>query len=89
MNIPKAVLCVLTFAAIAPTSSAKEPAGKVKNVLLIMSDDLKASVLPAYGNTVCRTPNIDRLAKSGMVFERAYCQAVSYTHLTLPTKRIV
>lgn len=30
-------------------SSEKEPAGKIKNVLLIMSDDLKASVLPAYG----------------------------------------
>ena len=77
MNIPKALLCVLTIAAILPTSSAKESAGKIKNVLLIMSDDLKASALAAYGNTVCQTPNIDRLAKSGMVFERAYCQGLA------------
>ncbi|MDP6232228.1 MAG: sulfatase [Nitrospinaceae bacterium] len=55
----------------------KRPAEKVKNVLLIMSDDLKASVLSTYGNTVCQTPNIDRLAKSGMVFEHAYCQGLA------------
>ena len=51
---------------------AEEPA--VRNVLFIVSDDLKASSLGAYGNTVCKTPNLDRLAKEGMVFERAYCQ---------------
>lgn len=42
-----------------------------------MSNDLKASALSAYGNTVCQTPSLDRLAASGMVFERAYCQGVS------------
>ncbi|MDB4537361.1 sulfatase [Akkermansiaceae bacterium] len=47
---------------------------KIENVLLIVSDDLKASSLGCYGNTICKTPNLDRLAKRGMVFERAYCQ---------------
>ncbi len=51
--------------------------GKPRNILLIMSDDLKASAVGAYGNTMCKTPNIDRLAKSGMVFERAYCQGLA------------
>lgn len=49
---------------------------KVRNVLLIVSDDLKASVLGCYGHKLCQTPNIDRLAKEGMVFERAYCQGL-------------
>ena len=48
----------------------------VRNILLIMSDDLRTSVLPAYGNSTCRTPNLDRLAAAGMVFERAYCQGL-------------
>ena len=73
----KALICALTLATFVATSWAREPARKVKNVLLIMSDDLKASVLPVYGNTICRTPNIDRLAKTGMVFERAYCQGLA------------
>ena len=49
---------------------------KIKNILFLVSDDLKASVLNAYGNKICKTPNIDRLAEQGMVFERAYCQGV-------------
>ncbi len=50
---------------------------EIKNILLIMSDDLKASSLSVYGNEVCKTPNIDRLAASGVVFEKAYCQGMA------------
>ncbi|MBT4815265.1 MAG: iduronate-2-sulfatase, partial [Lentisphaerae bacterium] len=32
------------------------------NVLFIISDDLTYTALSCYGNTVCKTPNIDRLA---------------------------
>ena len=50
---------------------------QIKNVLFVISDDLRASVLPIYGDKICKTPNIDRLAKSGVVFERAYCQGTA------------
>ncbi|MBT4223414.1 MAG: sulfatase-like hydrolase/transferase, partial [Opitutae bacterium] len=46
----------------------------IRNVLFLVSDDLKASVLSCYGDKFCRTPNIDKLAKQGMLFDRAYCQ---------------
>jgi choline-sulfatase len=43
------------------------------NVLLLMSDDL-AATLGCYGHPQAKTPNLDALAKRGVLFERAYCQ---------------
>nr|WP_238397788.1 sulfatase [Anatilimnocola aggregata] len=45
------------------------------NVLLIMSDDLTATALSCYGNSLCQTPHIDRLAASGTRFTNAFCNA--------------
>lgn len=43
------------------------------NILLIMADQLAPQALRAYGNAVCKTPNIDRLAARSVVFDNAYC----------------
>lgn len=43
------------------------------NILFLQVDQLNALSLAAYGNTVTRTPNLDRLAGTGAVFETAYC----------------
>ncbi|MCZ6672612.1 MAG: sulfatase [Verrucomicrobia bacterium] len=57
--------------------SSSNAASKIKNVLLLISDDLKASTLGPYGDTMVQTPNIDALAAAGMVFKRAYCQGTT------------
>jgi len=77
IGIAQALLCVLALVAPATTCWGHAPSGRTKNILFIISDDLKASVLPAYGDRVCKTPNLDQLAASGMVFERAYCQGLA------------
>ena len=46
---------------------------KQLNVLHIMADQLTATALSAYGNSVCKTPHIDSLAARGTLFENFYC----------------
>ena len=59
-------LCFGTFAQAAKTE-------KTKNVVFILADDLGWSDTTLYGTTrFYETPNLERLAKRGMTFDRAY-----------------
>lgn len=49
--------------------------GDLPNVLLIVVDAMRQDVLGCYGNERVKTPNIDRLAREGVVFENAFVQA--------------
>lgn len=64
------VLCVLAVS----LHAAQPQTGQPKtNVLLIMTDDQNAD-LGCYEHPLVKTPNIDRLAQQGMLFQKAYCQ---------------
>ncbi|MFD2256733.1 sulfatase-like hydrolase/transferase [Luteolibacter algae] len=41
------------------------------NIIFILTDDQRQDSLPVYGNTFVKTPNIDALAESGVVFDNA------------------
>ncbi|MBL9206495.1 MAG: sulfatase [Opitutaceae bacterium] len=54
-------------------SRAADAPPRRPNVLFIAVDDLRPE-LGAYGATYIKSPNIDRIAKAGVTFRRAYCQ---------------
>lgn len=60
----------VVFLFVASSAVAQTPQ---KNVLFIGVDDLRVE-LGCYGDDFMKTPNIDALAKQGLLFERAYCQ---------------
>ena len=59
--------------AVADGKSSELPRDKRPNVLFIAVDDL-ACALGCFGDVIAKTPNIDRLAETGVCFERAYNQ---------------
>ena len=67
-----ALVCILTGNAQSPAaSSAKKP-----NILVIFGDDIGQTNVSAYsmGMMGYRTPNIDRIAKEGMIFTDYYAE---------------
>lgn len=59
---------MLLFAQTPQTSgAAKQP-----NIVIIISDDHAYQTISAYGSKLMQTPNIDRIAKEGVRFDKAY-----------------
>ena len=43
------------------------------NILFIFSDDHAAHAMSCYGSKINRTPNLDRIAREGMLFRNCFC----------------
>ena len=54
-----------------------------KNVIVVMLDTLSADYMGCYGNNWIKTPNMDRLAREGVLFENNYIEGVP----TVPCRR--
>lgn len=62
-------------AALAVTSSRAAKAASRPNIVFIMADDMGAADISAYGRPDVRTPNIDRLAREGVLLTQAYANS--------------
>lgn len=64
---------------------------EAKNMIFIISDEHAREITGCYGNTIIKTPNIDRLAKSGTRFSNAYtnCPVCKPARASLATGRFV
>lgn len=62
------LICLILSALMVQAHAAQK-----MNVLLIISDDLRTE-LGCYASALAKTPNLDKLATTGIKFDRAYCQ---------------
>ncbi len=55
----------------------------IKNAIVVMFDSLQFNYLGCYGNSWIKTPNMDRLAREGVLFENCYTEGLP----TVPCRR--
>lgn len=64
-------LLTLVIAATTSLIQAKQP-----NIILIMADDVSPEMYGSYGSKDAKTPNLDRMAKEGIMFQSAWGTAL-------------
>src|SRR5690606_16633059 len=67
-------LLVVLWATSGVPAALRAQAPRPPNILWISTEDLSPRI-GAYGDQVARTPNLDRLAREGLLFENAYTTA--------------
>lgn len=89
MNPPATLLLSAAFLCAATLATAAAPAESRPNLILIIADDLGAEDSGPYGNKGVHTPNLDRLARDGMRFTRAFntCSSCSPSRSSIITGR--
>ncbi len=90
-----AIILLLVAIAVAGAAAggwwmARETAPIKGPIILISIDTLRADHLPVYGYSGVQTPNIDGLARDGVVFDRAYAHSPQTlpSHTTILTGRL-
>lgn len=71
--LPGALALVLSAAVVA---ADEQPPSVRPNIVVILIDDLPYAGLSVTGNASLQTPRLDRVAKEGMFFTRAYSEVV-------------
>ena len=80
MNPVRIILVLAVFAG---------AAGARPNVLFLFADDQRADTIAALGNPLIKTPNLDRLVRSGVSFNRAYMQGAMQGATCVPSRAML
>jgi arylsulfatase A-like enzyme len=84
------ILLFILFSFILPLSVfAQKNASKSKNILIIYSDDHSYHALGAAGNKEISTPNLDKLAKSGLMFTQAHVMGGHQGAVCIPSRAML
>ncbi len=79
MQMPAALAAGTSIETANAAQSAAPPAqaakGKQPNIIFIMVDQMTPFMMSSYGQRAAITPNLDRLARSGSIFDNAYCNS--------------
>ncbi len=67
-------LFILSFFALSflHVKAQNKESGKRPNIIFILTDDQRWDAMGAMGNPIIKTPNMDKLATSGILFQNAY-----------------
>ena len=79
-------LTALTSVSTGIMSCSHTKESRKPNILFIITDDQAPFSLNAYGNSICQTPNIDRLAAEGMTLTAAYTQGSWMSAVCVPSR---
>ncbi|MGV3663937.1 MAG: sulfatase [Prosthecobacter sp.] len=66
------LLLILTLGLLCPLLLSAAPAPSRPNVVFILVDDLRWNALGCMGDKIVQTPNIDRLAREGVLFKNMF-----------------
>lgn len=74
-KLQKVSLCtagLLPLAGANAQQASAQPSPERPNVIFIFTDDHAANAISAYNKALTHTPNMDRLAQNGMVFDNCF-----------------
>ena len=72
-----------------PTEAATTRRASRPNVLFLFTDDQRADTIAALGNSHIKTPQLDRLVRSGFVFNNAYCMGGNSAAVCRPSRAMM
>ena len=87
--LPRVVLLVWCSVAVVLAQDEPTPDPRRPNVLFLFADDQRPDTIGAFGNDAIRTPNLDRLAESGMAFRQNFCMGSRHGAVCAPSRAML